>query len=113
MILRGIISALLLVALTLASFGHQSLSPSDKAQAEAYILAGGDWADLCSEDSDPFATVAKCMACIIAQGCAVPDPSDVTLTTQSGSMVVWPLQPTRLTIAKADVTHPARAPPFV
>ena len=75
MILRGIITTILLVALTLVSFGHQTLSPQTEAQVDAYILAGGDWSDLCGESEDPLAHASKCMACLIAQACALPAPA--------------------------------------
>ncbi|MEM9785715.1 MAG: hypothetical protein AAF801_04390 [Pseudomonadota bacterium] len=111
MIVRGIITSLLVVALTLISFGHQTLSPKTEAQAQAYILAGGDWADLCGDAGDPLAHVTKCMACVISQLCAVPTPSDVARPLNAGTALAWVIVLERNPAPAAHSTQSARAPP--
>lgn len=113
MILRSLISALVLAALTLSSFGHRTLSPADHAQAEAFILAGGDWAALCGEGDDPLGTAGKCMACVIAQNCALPNPKMTARSLTSGEAIIWPRAAGLFPAAARTVAHPARAPPFV
>lgn len=113
MILRSLIAALVLVALTLSSFGHRTLSPADEAQADAYILAGGDWASLCGESGDPLSTTAKCMACVIAHNCALPTPVLAARPLSPGEANVWPLAADRPLVSAHTPAHPARAPPFV
>jgi hypothetical protein len=111
MIIRGVITACVLVALTLASFGHRALPPSDEAKVQAYVLAGGDWAELCRENGDPFASVAQCMACTIAQGCVVPDPSNIGTVVPNVAAIMWSAQEPLTTRAATSIAHLARAPP--
>ncbi|MDX8348869.1 hypothetical protein SLH49_12855 [Cognatiyoonia sp. IB215446] len=113
MILRGIITTILLVALTLVSFGHQTLSPQTEAQVDAYILAGGDWSDLCGEGEDPLAHASKCMACLIAQACALPAPAANATQLSASTPVRWTLAVETAVLAAPPSSHPARAPPFV
>lgn len=112
MIYRNLITLCLLMALTLSSFGHSTLSPDAEAQAEAYILAGGSWSDLCSNQGDPLAAGAKCIACIIGQSCLLSNPT--------GTARDWP---TEIQLGRQIVnvfvdhtsmrsSHPARGPPF-
>lgn len=112
MILRSLISALVLIALTLSSFGHRTLSPGDEAQAEAFILAGGDWATLCGDGDDPLSTAGKCMACVIAQNCALPTPITTARSIASGEAIIWSRAAGQFPAVANTVAHPARAPPF-
>ncbi len=112
MIMRRIIASILMVALTLVSFGHQSLSPGAEAQAESYILAGGDWADLCGDEGDPLAHVTKCMACLISQACAVPAPGDIAHPATTYTALTWAITPENTAIASWYSSQTARAPPF-
>lgn len=113
MILRGVISAILLIALTLSSFGHRSLSLTDEMQAQSYLLAGGDWDELCGDADDPLAHVTKCIACVLAQTCALPAPAGATHITAASTVLVWPTQRDAYRAMQALRFHPARAPPFV
>lgn len=113
MILRSIIAACILIALTLASFGHRALSPADEAKAQAYILAGGDWLTLCGNDGDPLTAATKCMACVIANGCALPDPADAITPAPSSTAIRWYPHTEHQIASIIQITHPARAPPFV
>lgn len=112
MILRGLISALVLIALTLSSFGHRTLSPGEEVQAETFILAGGDWAALCADGDDPLSTTAKCMACVIAQGCALPTPAAMATRLSVGDTIVWPRTTDQPVLAAQIHAHQARAPPL-
>ncbi|MDP5084296.1 MAG: hypothetical protein NWQ23_02665 [Yoonia sp.] len=113
MIWRGLISLCLLVALTLSSFGHRTLSADAEAQAEAFILAGGNWADLCGDDGDPLASGAKCMACVIAHTCHLPEPALAALPDLSTFTLDW-AQSGNLVITTADTaSHFARGPPVL
>ena len=112
MIIRGLITVLVLLALTLSSFGHRTLAPMDEARANAFILAGGDWATLCGDGDDPLNTATKCMACIMSQSCALP-PAAVTATKVFvGDAMVWPRVADQPVGATQTQAHPARAPPF-
>jgi hypothetical protein len=113
MIKRGIITAILTIALALLSFGHQSLSPASEAQVQSYILAGGSWADLCGDGGDPLAGVGKCTACVISQGCALPPPLDTHHPSEVGTTIAWPITNATTTLATHTGSHRARAPPFV
>ncbi|MDX8353528.1 hypothetical protein [Cognatiyoonia sp. IB215182] len=113
MIFRGIITAILLVALTLVSFGHKTLSPQTEAQVDAYILAGGDWAELCGEGGDPLAHANKCMACLIAQACALPTPTANATQLSTSAPLNWTLALETAVLVAPPSSHPARAPPFV
>ncbi|MFA8442706.1 hypothetical protein [Yoonia sp.] len=112
MILRALISALVLFALTLSSFGHRTLLPAEEAQAESFILAGGNWAELCGEGGDPLSTVGKCMACVIAQTCATPTPAVMARSLSSGEAIIWPREASQTRAVSRISAHPARAPPF-
>lgn len=112
MIKHGIITTILTLALTLVSFGHRTLSPAAEAQAEAYILAGGNWAELCGESGDPLAGISKCMACVISQTCALLDSPSVNHPTQTATALNWVPQRASATSANATKSHPARGPPF-
>jgi len=113
MIFRGIIPSILLLALTLVSFGHQTLSPQTEAQVDAYILAGGDWSDLCGDSQDPLAHATKCMACLIAQACAVPTPTDDVTPLSVSTSLRWTMVAETTVFAAPHSSHTARAPPFV
>ena len=110
--IRSFIAALLTVALTLVSFGHQSVSPKAQAQADAYILAGGSWSDLCGENGDPLAHSAKCMACLITAGCALPPPAATVHRTGLVIRVAWSVSADTSHVITAHAPQMARAPPF-
>ncbi len=109
---RAIISLCVLIALTLSSFGHRTLSPQDQAQAQAYVLAGGDWADLCADGGAPLTSAATCMACVVALGCAVPPPAFTATTIQVEGGIYWSVQEAQQQTAIRSYAHAARAPPF-
>lgn len=110
---RGLFALLLLAALTLSSFGHRSLSPNAAAEAQAYILAGGDWASLCGESGDPLAATEKCRACVIAQTFALPAQCSPAQPLGRSVRIVWPSDPAGMEWAVQYASYPARAPPFV
>ena len=112
MIIRGFITAILTLALTLVSFVHGSLSPETEAQAETYILAGGDWAELCGDGTDPLVHVTKCMACLIGQTCALPDASDIARPAETGTLLNWTIVQENNAKPAAHRAHSARAPPL-
>lgn len=113
MIIRAIITTIVMIALTLVSFGHRSLSPADEAQAQSYILAGGNWADLCGDGDDPLASSGKCMACVLSHSCALPPPSDDTRAPEIGITLKWAMRSETTAFTPRTWSHSARAPPFV
>lgn len=113
MMARWIISAALLLALTLSGLGHHSTSPDKQAQATAYILAGGNWADLCSDGTNPTPTGNKCLACVIGPGCTLPGHAN-TPQKRAGSVgLAWNNGNQINTQQIQSTAHSARAPPFL
>lgn len=69
---RGLLVAVLLIALTAVGFAHR-MPTAQNISAEAYVLAGGSLADLCS-DSDGMIAGADCPACHLVGAAALPEP---------------------------------------
>lgn len=113
MITRWIILTSLMIGLTFASFGHHTVAPDKQAQAQAYILAGGDWADLCSDNGDPLGGAAKCIACVIGHGCALPALNAAPIRATQGTAVAWVAQDQAVQPLRSLQSHTARAPPFI
>lgn len=113
MITRWIISILLMIGLTFASFGHHTLAPDEQAQAEAYILAGGDWTDLCTDGTDPLGNAAKCMACVINHGCTLPPNGAMPTQAARSISVAWVISDQTTQSPRSAYAHAARAPPFI
>ncbi|WP_411892003.1 hypothetical protein [Yoonia sp. SDW83-1] len=114
MIWRGIISALGILALLTVSLGHQPPDPGKQAQAAAYILAGGSFSDLCSENGDPTAGhTPGCEACTISATCALPDASGQPMHVSLPRTIAWINRHVVETTTRMNPDAPARAPPFV
>ncbi len=113
MIWRSLISALAIVALTLVSFGHRPLDPQAEAQATAYILAGGSFADICNETGSTNGShLVDCAACILSATCALPDQSIVTTRASLARDTGWPDAHATQAHAVSRLAAAARAPPF-
>lgn len=109
MIARGFVAALLVLALTAVSFGHNP--PQDDARAQAYLLAGGDWAAICADTGAPLHGVDICMACLIAAGADLPCPATDPAALITSSLADWSMSADAFTFAQTAPAHPARAPP--
>ncbi|MFN3663109.1 hypothetical protein [Yoonia sp.] len=106
---RVFVAALLSLALTAVSFGHQP--PQDDARAEAYLLAGGDWAAICADSGAPLHGAELCMACLISAGAGLPGAVTGPTAQISARLVDW-AQAAGDTLRRQRVfIHPARAPP--
>jgi len=107
---RVLVVGVLAMALLLVSFGHRPLQA--EPQATAYILAGGDWADLCADGDAPHLYGDSCMACLVAQTAHLAEPyagfSPVTLAGTAH----WNMRDIATPARTAFATHPARAPPL-
>ena len=113
MIIRALISAIVMFALTMVGFGHRPLTPAADAQATAYALAGGSWTDICGQDGDPrHTTTPACQACIIAHSCLLAAPQIAPISTQI--RITWDIPPVRshARLTAFSWAYPARAPPF-
>ncbi|WP_341366031.1 hypothetical protein [Yoonia sp. BS5-3] len=113
MISRWIISAALLVALALTSWGHHMLPPGKQAQLEAYVLAGGDLGALCTDGTGPAGIHKECPACVISQGCALPGMAIAARQIGQSIATRGKITAVELKTAAAYAPHAARAPPFV
>lgn len=109
MIARGFVAALLALALTAVSFGHTP--PQDDARADAYLLAGGDWAAICADTDRPLHGADACMACLISAGVDLPPPAGDATAVMTASLADWTLPAARIALAQLLPAHPARAPP--
>lgn len=113
MIRRGLISCIVVFALAFIGFGHRALTPAVDTQATAYVLAGGDWADICGQTGDPrHARVDQCLACIVSHGCLTPTPAQFP-ALQLATSALWigkSASISRLSIL--DWAYAARAPPL-
>lgn len=113
MIWRVFISALAIVALTLVSLGHRPPDPTVQAQATAYLLTGGSFADLCADGgglSDAHAQ--SCQACILSATCALPDPAGDAIRLTLPTTIAWHAHPSITGTNHAPGAALARAPPF-
>ncbi len=113
MIKRGLISFILMIALALVGFGHRSLAPAADAQATAYVLAGGDWSDICGQSGDPrHAQADQCLACVISHSCVTPEPAYAPALTITAA-TIWAAPAHRIyRLSSLDWSYPARAPPL-
>ena len=105
-----VLASVLSVALVLVGFGHRPAQA--EPQAVAYLLAGGDWADLCADGQAPHPAADTCAACILAKGMALSAPLAAPRALVAEQRMVWTVRAAGrhdLTIA---ATYPARAPPF-
>ena len=110
--LRVLISLTLALALALVGFTHKPLNPQQDAQATAYVLSGGSWADICGNSTDPqHASFDHCQACLIGQTCLVPTRT----TTPQQLLTATALFPTPTQnisrFSAMDWAYGARAPP--
>ena len=110
---RLMLLAVLTVALVAPGFAHRVPSTSDASLA-AYMLAGGEIADLCGDlDGDGLPDHADCPACHIAGGADLP-PAILTLRDADLAFVAQVTAP-RESCAVRAVLDPARglrAPPL-
>ncbi|WP_052700883.1 hypothetical protein [Loktanella sp. S4079] len=113
MALRALISLCLIVSLTLVGFGHRTLGPNTDARATAYVLAGGDWSDICGQSGDPrHAQSDRCIACVIAGGCLAPRMAELAQPDRD-TRLLWrtPERDTH-TLSELEWSYAARAPPL-
>jgi hypothetical protein len=110
LIRRWVLACLMSVALVLVGFGHRPVQADQ--QAVAYLLAGGDWADLCADGDVPHPVGDRCMACILAQSAALPDPVPDMLRASSHRDAHWTTKASSHRIMTGVTPYPARAPPF-
>lgn len=105
---RIVLTPVVVVALTLVSFGHQRLSPGDQAQAEAYLLAGGDWSAICTDDQ----TIAQtCLACVISATCALADKQHAAALDSVLAERHVPMSGPPIAVGLSRGIASARAPP--
>ncbi len=103
------LAGLLSVALLLVGFGHRSVQA--EPQAVAYLLAGGDWADLCADGPAPHSAGDICAACVLGKGVALCAPALASQPLLTGQPAAWALPAaTREDLTRAT-TYSARAPP--
>ncbi len=112
MFLRALISVTLALALALVGFGHQSVAPSDNAQATAYVLAGGSWADICGDSGDPRDGGTYCQACVISQTCALNAPAQMVIAAGQAMPLDVVAPQTLNRLSTVYWAHGARAPPL-
>ena len=110
LIWRMVLASVLSVALVLVGFGHRPAQA--EPQAIAYLLAGGDWADLCAQGDIPHPAGDICSACVLAKGMALAAPALTPRALVAVQPMVWTLQATARPELKIASAHPARAPPF-
>jgi hypothetical protein len=110
---RLVLVAALTVALVATGFAHR-LPGTNDASLTAYVLAGGDTADLCGDlDGDGLPDHADCPACHIAGSADLP-PTGQTLRDADLAFVATVVAP-RESRAVRPVLDPARglrAPPL-
>ncbi len=110
---RSSIAVLFLIAVIVSNAQHRHLSPDDGVQVRAYLLAGGDWSDLCADGYNPVGYAADCMACVLAKSCALPDTA-ITGNAVPDLSVAQTLTPHDLeTFVRSYAKPPTRAPPLV
>lgn len=107
---RVLVVGVLAMALLLVSFGHRPLQA--EPQATAYILAGGDLADLCADGDAPHLYGDSCMACLVAQTAHLPHSGTSADPAPSMQTAQWALRDIASPARTAFATHPARAPPL-
>jgi hypothetical protein len=110
---RFAVVAAFAIALVATGFGHRIPSQSDAAE-QAYVLAGGDLADICGDiDEDGLPDHADCPACHIVASADLP-ASNLTLRDADLAFVAKVVAP-RESRAVRGVLDPARgmrAPPL-
>ena len=110
LIWRMVLASVLSMALVLVGFGHRPAQA--EPQAIAYLLAGGDWADLCAQDDLPHRAGDHCAACILAKAITLPAPVLTPRATVTAQPMAWTMQATARPELKIANAYPARAPPF-
>ncbi|MDA0722329.1 MAG: hypothetical protein O2994_11710 [Proteobacteria bacterium] len=110
LIWRLVLASVLSVALVLVGFGHRPAQA--EPQAIAYLLAGGEWADLCAKGDIPHPAGDICSACILAKAMGLPAPALTPRALVAAQPMVWTLRATARPELKIASAHPARAPPF-
>ncbi|WP_019955097.1 hypothetical protein [Yoonia vestfoldensis] len=108
---RVILASVLSVALMLVGFGHKPVQA--EPQAVAYLLAGGNWADLCADGDAPHGAGDICMACLVVQSVGLADPALYIQPAPSTQDAHWTRHATARRILASATPHPARAPPCV
>lgn len=109
-ILRACLMVWVVLALSMSAFAHQPSAKVDTAQTLAYVLAGGDMADLCGDMPDA-AGADRCLACVIGAAAPLPAPATTARAAALARGVDWPALPSAAIIAAAQTAHGARAPP--
>ena len=113
MMLRALLSVTLALALALVGFGHQTLAPQDDAQASAYVLAGGSWADICGQSGDQRGgSISQCQACIIAKSCTVGSSPQTVMAHPLAQKLNLTASYTINHLSTVDWANGARAPPL-
>jgi hypothetical protein len=110
LIWRLVLASVLSVALVLVGFGHRPAQA--EPQAIAYLLAGGEWADLCAKGDIPHPAGDICSACILAKGMGLPAPALTPRALVAVQPMVWTLRATARPELRTAAPNPARAPPF-
>jgi hypothetical protein len=110
---RLLVLAALTVALVATGFAHR-LPSADDAALQAFLLTGGDLADLCSDaDGDGRADHDDCPACQIAGGADLP-PATLRLRDADLVFVATIVAPreSRAVRRILDPSRGLRAPPL-
>lgn len=110
LIWRAALACVLSMALVLVGFGHRPVQA--EPQAMAYLLAGGDWADLCADGPAPHPAGDTCAACILAKGMALSAPVTAPRALLGEQRLVWTPRAAERFALTIAATYPARAPPF-
>jgi hypothetical protein len=113
MIVRAFLNLTLAVALVLIGFGHQPITATKDAQASAYVLAGGSWADICGQSGDPRNDSAtQCQACVIGQSCPIDAPMQIPVILGFADVLRDTAPQTMRRLSTVDWANGARAPPL-
>ena len=110
---RFAVVAAFAIALTVTGFGHRIPSQADAAE-QAYVLAGGDLADICGDiDGDGLPDHADCPACHIVATADLP-ASNLTLHDADLAFVAKVVAPreSRAVRVVLDPARGMRAPPL-
>ncbi|MEL6681224.1 MAG: hypothetical protein AAFQ09_01100 [Pseudomonadota bacterium] len=113
MTIRRIIACILILTLSLAGLGHAENSPTNEAQADAYILAGGSWSDLCGDAENSASHAEICLACLLSQTSALAEPAHFARPADTFAAITLPRCDVSNAMPSLHATPAARAPPFV
>ena len=110
----GLARVAMLVAALLAPAPVHHLPAADSAALDAFVLAGGDLADICTPaDGDGMADQTGCLACHVVGTAEVPMPHQMPRT--AGLLVLAKVTAPKESRARRQVLDPAhalRAPPL-